>query len=50
MNVPYITHEATMARMERQNKRMFIALLVSAGTCFATTIGLSVAAFKKRKG
>ena len=27
-NVPYIVHESTMARMERQIKRLWIAVLV----------------------
>ena len=27
-NVPYIVHEASMARMERQIKRLWIAVLV----------------------
>lgn len=28
-NVPYIVHEASMARMERQIKRLWIAVIVS---------------------
>lgn len=28
-NVPYIVHESSMARMERQIKRMWIALIVA---------------------
>ena len=27
-NVPYIVHESTMARMERQIKRLWIAILI----------------------
>lgn len=35
-NVPYIVHESTMARMERQLKRMFIAVLVAVIALFAS--------------
>lgn len=35
-NVPYIVHESSMARMERQIKRMFIAVLVAVIALFAS--------------
>lgn len=35
-NVPYIVHESSMARMERQIKRLWIALLVSVCLLFAS--------------
>ena len=34
-SVPYIVHEASMARMERQIKRLWIALIVSVCLLFA---------------
>lgn len=34
--VPYIVHEGTMARIERQSKRMFIALIVCIVLLFAS--------------
>lgn len=38
-SVPYIVHEASMARMERQIKRLWIALIVLVAVLFATNIG-----------
>ena len=38
-NVPYIVHEASMARMERQIKRLWIALLVVVVMLFASNTG-----------
>lgn len=35
-NVPYIVHEATMARMERNIKRLWIAVIVSVCMLFAS--------------
>lgn len=35
-NVPYIVHESSMARMERQIKRLWIALIVAACMMFAS--------------
>lgn len=35
-NVPYIVHEGSMARMERQLKRMFIAVIVAVLALFAS--------------
>lgn len=35
-NVPYIVHESSMARMERQIKRLWIALLVAVCLLFAS--------------
>ena len=35
-NVPYIVHEASMARMERQIKRLWIALIVAIALLFAS--------------
>ena len=35
-SVPYIVHELSMARMERQIKRLWIALLVSIAMIVAT--------------
>jgi hypothetical protein len=35
-SVPYIVHEASMARMERQIKRGWIALLVAVSMLFAS--------------
>ena len=37
-NVPYIVHEASMARMERQIKRLWIAVIVSACMLFASNL------------
>ena len=37
-NVPYIVHEATVARQERQIKRMWIALIVSVAFIFASNV------------
>ena len=39
MNVPYVVHEATVARQERQIKRMWIALIVAIAMLFASNIG-----------
>ena len=38
-NVPYIVHESSMARMERQIKRLWIALLVVIFVLFASNAG-----------
>ena len=38
-NVPYIVHESSMARMERQIKRLWIALLVAVVVLFASNTG-----------
>ena len=35
-NVPYIVHEASMARMERQIKRLWIAVIVAVCLLFAS--------------
>ena len=35
-NVPYIVHESSMARMERQIKRLLIALIVAIVLIFAS--------------
>lgn len=35
-SVPYIVHESSMARMERQIKRLWIALIVSVCLMFAS--------------
>lgn len=37
-NVPYIVHESSMARMERQIKRLWIALIVSVFLLFASNV------------
>ena len=37
--VPYVVHEATVARQERQIKRQWIALLVAIAMLFASNIG-----------
>lgn len=39
VNVPYVVHEATVARQERQIKRMWIALIVAIAMLFASNIG-----------
>ena len=36
-NVPYIVHESSMARMERQIKRLWIALIVSIAMLFSSS-------------
>lgn len=38
-NVPYIVHESSMARAERQIKRLWIALVVAVALMFASNIG-----------
>ena len=38
-NVPYFVHESSMARMERQIKRLWIALLVAVCLLFASNAG-----------
>ena len=38
-NVPYIVHESSMARMERQIKRLWIALIVCIALIFASNAG-----------
>lgn len=35
-NVPYIVHESSMARMERQIKRLWIALIISIAMIFTS--------------
>lgn len=39
VTVPYVVHEATVARQERQIKRMWIALIVAISMLFASNIG-----------
>ena len=36
VSVPYVVHEATVARQERQIKRMWIALIVAVAMIFAS--------------
>lgn len=36
-SVPYIVHESSMARMERQIKRLWIALIVAVALIFASS-------------
>ena len=36
VNVPYVVHEATVARQERQIKRLWIALIVSISMLFVS--------------
>ena len=38
-SVPYIAHESSMARMERQIKRLWIALIVVIAMLFASNAG-----------
>ena len=38
-SVPYIVHESSMARMERQIKRLWIALIVVIAMLFASNAG-----------
>ena len=38
-SVPYIVHESSMARMERQIKRLWIALIVAVFLLFASNAG-----------
>lgn len=38
VNVPYVVHEATVARQERQIKRMWIALIVAISMLFFTNM------------
>jgi hypothetical protein len=38
-NVPYIVHEAAMARNERHVKRLVVALVVAIVLAFATNVG-----------
>lgn len=38
-NVPYIVHESAMARMERQIKRLWIAVIVAVCLLFASNAG-----------
>ena len=38
VNVPYVVHEATVARQERQIKRMWIALIVAIALMFFTNM------------
>ncbi len=37
--IPYFVHEGEMTRMERMNKRWFIAFLIVLAMLFATNIG-----------
>lgn len=39
VTVPYVVHEATVARQERQIKRMWIALIVAVAMLFASNMG-----------
>lgn len=39
VSVPYVVHEATVARQERQIKRMWIALIVAVAMLFASNMG-----------
>ena len=36
VTVPYVVHEATVARQERQTKRMWVALIVAVALIFAS--------------
>ena len=38
-SVPYIVHEASMARMERQIKRLWIALIIAVCLLFVSNAG-----------
>ena len=38
-SVPYIAHESSMARMERQIKRLWIAVIVAVCLLFASNAG-----------
>lgn len=38
-NVPYIVHESSMARMERQIRRLWIAVIVAVCLLFASNAG-----------
>lgn len=38
-SIPYIVHESSMVRMERQVKRLWIALLVVVVMLFASNVG-----------
>ncbi len=38
-SVPYIVHESSMARMERQIKRLWIALIIALVMLFGSNIG-----------
>ena len=39
VSVPYVVHEAMVARQERQIKRMWIALIVAVSMLFASNVG-----------
>ena len=39
VTVPYVVHEATVARQERQIKRMWISLIVAVAMLFASNMG-----------
>lgn len=39
LNVPYVVHEAEMARSERHIKRLWIALVVAVVLMFASNVG-----------
>lgn len=41
-SVPYIVHESSLARMERQVKRLWIALVVCIAMLFACNVGFLV--------
>lgn len=38
VNVPYVVHESAMARNERHNKRLWIAILVLIGALIASNL------------
>ena len=39
VNVPYVVHEATVARQERHIKRLWVALIVAVAMLFVSNIG-----------
>lgn len=43
VNVPYVVHEATVARQERQIKRMWIALIVAVALMFISNMAWLIA-------
>ena len=48
-NVPYIVHESSVARMERQIKRIWVALIVAVCLLFASNAGWRRLNTRKRK-
>lgn len=38
VNIPYVAHESAMARSERQNKRLWIVILVLIGALIASNL------------